>query len=239
MCTVTYIPTKDGFFLTSNRDESPARTTDLPKVYELRNGACKIVYPRDVEAGGTWIAMASSGQVACLLNGAFVKHQRHLPYRKSRGLILLEYFEGYSPLSFAECVDLYNIEPFTIILINQDEFCELRYDGKKRHIQMLSKSQPYIWSSATLYHEVEAKQKENHFLSWLKSDPSLNIEEIMQFHGLHNSNGYLLDKPCVKTISITSVHMQQDMLEMRYADLLFNSITHIQLSVDHAQASLS
>lgn len=239
MCTVTYIPTEDGFFLTSNRDESPARITDVPKVYELREGACKIVFPRDVQAGGTWIAMTSGGQVACLLNGAFVKHQRQLPYRKSRGLILLEYFEGYSPLSFAERVDLQNIEPFTLILISQQEFCELRYDGTNRYIRLLNKEQSYIWSSATLYHPKDVKEKENRFFSWLNSTSILGIEDIMQFHGLHNSNGYLLDKPYVKTISITSVHLQQDMLKMCYADLRFNSITHTQLSIDRAQASLS
>lgn len=239
MCTVTYIPTQEGFFLTSNRDESPARITEVPKPYEVWNGACKVVFPRDAHAGGSWIAMASSGQVACLLNGAFVKHQRQLPYRKSRGLILMEYFEGHSPLSFAEQVDLHQIEPFTLLLVDQHEFCELRFDGINRHIRMLSKSQPYIWSSATLYNTDEAKQKENRFMSWLNSAPSLSTEQIMQFHGLHNPNGYLLDKPHVKTVSITSVYQQHEMLKMSYADLQFGSIIHSQLSIERAQAPIS
>jgi len=240
MCTVTYIPTQNGFFLTSNRDESPVRITEAPKPYECWKGAYKkVVFPRDAHAGGTWIAMASSGQVACLLNGAFVKHQHQPPYRKSRGLILLEYFEGHSPLSFAEQVDLHQIEPFTLLLMDQKEFCELRYDGINRHIRLLSKSQPYIWSSATLYNADEARLKENRFMAWLNSAPLLRTERIMEFHGLNNPDGYLLEKPQVKTVSITTVHQQNNILEMCYADLQLKSIIHSQLHIDCVQAPIS
>ena len=151
----------------------------------------------------------------------------------------MEFFEGHSPLSFAEQVDLHQIEPFTLLLVDQHEFCELRYDGINRHVRMLSKAQPYIWSSVTLYNDDEAKQKENRFMSWLNAAPSLSTEQIMQFHGLHNPNGYLLDKPQVKTVSITSVHLQHDLLKMSYADLRFESIIHSQLSIDRAQAPIS
>lgn len=239
MCTVTYIPAQEGFFLTSNRDESPTRITEAPKPYELWNGACRVVFPRDGQAGGSWIAMASGGQVACLLNGAFEKHERKLPYRKSRGLILLEYFDGNSPTEFAEQVDLHQIEPFTLLLINQDEFCELRYDGNERYIRILDKEQPYIWSSATLYNAEEAKQKEQRFFTWLDSSPALSTQSIMEFHGLHNSNGYLLDKPQVKTVSITSVNLQPDALDMHYVDLQFGLINHFQLPLQRVQAPIS
>ncbi|MCX7744465.1 MAG: NRDE family protein [Flavobacteriales bacterium] len=239
MCTVTYIPTRNGFFLTSNRDESPTRITETPKPYELWNGLCHVVFPRDTQAGGSWIAMASNGQVACLLNGAFIKHERQLPYRKSRGLILLEYFENYSPLQFAEQVDLHQIEPFTLLMINQDEFCELRYDGSERHIRILDKAQPYIWSSATLYNLEESYQKEQHFMEWLHSEPSLNVHSIMKFHGLNNCKGFLLDRPQVKTVSITTVYQQLHIQDMHYADLQFGSINHFQLPLQREQTSIS
>ena len=66
MCTVTFIPTSSGFVITSNRDESVARKRALaPIEYEI-NG-CKITFPKDPQAGGTWIAKSDS-KVIVLLN---------------------------------------------------------------------------------------------------------------------------------------------------------------------------
>ena len=84
MCTVTYIPTKEHVYLTSNRDEKNWRTDALaPEVYEFSSG--KIIYPKDGDAGGTWIAAHENGNVVVFLNGGFVAHTPAPPYRKSRG----------------------------------------------------------------------------------------------------------------------------------------------------------
>ena len=55
----------------------------------------KIIFPKDAKAGGTWFAAADTGVIAVLLNGAFKKHIAQPPYRKSRGLILLEIMQGH------------------------------------------------------------------------------------------------------------------------------------------------
>ncbi|MGM0651116.1 MAG: NRDE family protein, partial [Bacteroidota bacterium] len=66
MCTVTYIPSLQGnsFVLTSNRDEKEYRPTMPPEVYTYDN--CKLVFPRDEEAGGSWIAVSDKGNINCL-----------------------------------------------------------------------------------------------------------------------------------------------------------------------------
>ncbi|MBK6665833.1 MAG: NRDE family protein [Saprospiraceae bacterium] len=71
MCTVSYMPTKSGFILTSSRDESKVRKALPPATYHLHGQ--DLVFPKDILAGGTWIAASERGQVACLLNGAFDK----------------------------------------------------------------------------------------------------------------------------------------------------------------------
>jgi len=66
MCTVTYIPSteENGFVLTSNRDEKEFRPTSPPEIYAYGN--CKLVYPRDEQAGGSWIAINEKGiSIAC------------------------------------------------------------------------------------------------------------------------------------------------------------------------------
>ena len=91
MCTVTFLPVGNTLYLTSNRDEAAARKiADAPQIVPFSAG--NILFPKDSEAGGTWVATHENGNAMVLLNGAFVKHQHNPPYRKSRGLIFLEVF---------------------------------------------------------------------------------------------------------------------------------------------------
>ena len=74
--------------LISNRDEAVSRKTIPPKLYE--ENEVSLVYPKDEVAGGTWIGSSSKNRLLCLLNGAFVKHDRKSSYKKSRGIIVKE-----------------------------------------------------------------------------------------------------------------------------------------------------
>lgn len=90
MCTVSYIPKKSagGFVLTSNRDEKVFRPTIPPLLYEL--GETKLGFPKDEKAGGSWIAANNNCRLCCLLNGAFVAHEKKPHHTQSRGTILVE-----------------------------------------------------------------------------------------------------------------------------------------------------
>ena len=92
MCTVSFIPLGNNeFYLTSNRDEWNLRPTLAP-VTEIIAGQ-EVTFPKDETAGGTWIAAGENGRVCCLLNGAFERHERKLPYGLSRGKVILMAFE--------------------------------------------------------------------------------------------------------------------------------------------------
>ena len=60
----------------------------------------KIIFPKDPKAGGTWYAIDEFGTILVLLNGADEKHKVQLPYRKSRGLIVLDIISSGSPKDF-------------------------------------------------------------------------------------------------------------------------------------------
>ena len=119
MCTVTFIKHKDGFSLTSNRDEQASRPTFAPQVYQEYNQ--NLVYPKDQKAGGTWIASSEQNVSVCLLNGAFKKHTRQLPYDRSRGQVLKERFAFKSNEDFIHHVDLNKVEPFTLLMIDHTD----------------------------------------------------------------------------------------------------------------------
>ncbi len=89
MCTVSFVFVKGKAILTHNRDEKAARPSAIePLKYSINQQ--NIYFPKDQKAGGTWFAVAESGTVLVLLNGADEKHKLKTSYRKSRGLIFLD-----------------------------------------------------------------------------------------------------------------------------------------------------
>ena len=136
MCTVTYIPGKEGFFLTSNRDEHITRGIALaPAIYTTGNA--RLLYPKDPDKHGSWIAAKNNGDLVVLLNGAFVKHARQENYRKSRGLVLKEIIEAELPAYHYHSMDLEGVEPFTLILYTSGELYECRWDRSEEHTSEL------------------------------------------------------------------------------------------------------
>ncbi len=217
MCTVSFVPLDSGnFILTSNRDENPDRVTLEPTIVE----SGEIVCPKDSQAGGSWIAMSTSGKVACLLNGAFKKHEHNPPYSRSRGLIVMEYFSSESAIQFHNKVNLQGVENFTLLMFENGMVYEFRWDGEEKFFQLKDETDPHIWSSCTLYDEDTAADKEFKFQDWMEENPKPTEEQISFFHGYKNPEGFLLDLSQVKTVSITSVQKIGNKMRMKYHDLL-------------------
>lgn len=238
MCTLTYIPVNRGFLLTSNRDEQVARKAALPPELYLHNGL-EIIYPKDAQAGGTWIATAGNGYTLCLLNGAFQRHIPAPPYRKSRGLVLIDFFLYNSPGLFAREYSFDGIEPFTLVIIRngnpQNTIDELRWDGHTSHCRQLDASFPHIWSSATLYEPGVIRAREQWFSEWLEQFPAPGVPQMLAFHHFGGNaderNNILMNRENrLKTLSITSVSSLPGECGMYYEDLLINTIydKHIQ-----------
>ena len=151
MCTVSFVQTALGIVITSNRDEQVLRSAEFPQTH-IRNNK-KITYPKDPKAGGTWFALAhEAGRVVVLLNGAEHKHARATSYRKSRGMVLLDLISADETISSNwQTYVLLDIEPFTVVVFENQTLYQLRWDGSQKSEVTLPTSQPYIWSSATLY----------------------------------------------------------------------------------------
>ena len=235
MCTVTYLPHPKGFLLTHNRDEAPSRSPQSI-VRERSPGGQVLLFPRDTQAGGTWIASSRSGLTACLLNGAFVLHRRQLPYRKSRGLILLDFFDWVSADDFFAGYDLHNIEPFTFLFFDRtgsnhqipNRIIEFRWDGEQRHLKNMEPGQPHFWCSATLYPAEMQRKREAVFQQWLRSHSATEHKLPSAVLTLHQTgsvgdaeNDFVMNRAGrVQTVSITQVNLHGKNLRMQYLDLL-------------------
>lgn len=241
MCTVTYIPkTIDGsFVLTSNRDEREFRPTSPPAIYH--QGDCKLVYPKDEKAGGSWIAMNDKGNINCLLNGGFIAHQKQEYHTKSRGTVLLDFTaSGLSIDEFFAQNDLKNVEPFTIVALKQSNgimqnIAQFIWDGNDKHFRQLNINSPYIWSSVTLYNEEHRKTRKEWFEQFYNLHrKNITKEKIVDFHSGNHTNDNAINvimqrEGGLKTVSITQILTADNKVKMIYSDLLNNSVKEIEL----------
>ncbi len=236
MCTVTFVPYNKGFFLTSSRDETAYRPTLPPRWREHKQS--QLLYPQDTVALGSWIGVSDDNRLACLLNGAFSNHIKNPKgYRKSRGAVLIESFQ-YEIKDFLNGYDLYNVEPFTLLLleINPLKFYELVWDGLNKHIRPMDVNQSHLWSSSTLY-DYEAKQRrKSWFNDWCVKNINPNSESIFNFHasphGTDVKNDILMKREDgLQTVSISQFVSQENDGVFRYKDLIKDNMTSHQIKI--------
>lgn len=230
MCTVTFLPTsKNGFVLTSNRDEHFLRPLAIPPADYLVNDVL-LSFPKDPTGGGTWIALERNKTVVCLLNGAFLPHTRKIVYRRSRGLVVLDFFNYKNVEAFSSNYDFNDIEPFTLIVVCNNEFVELteiRWDGENVHFKKLDATLSVIWSSCTLYEKTIADTRQRWFDAWKEEQSITTIESIKDFHQSagkgDSTNGLIMNRENgIRTVSITSIICNSEKSEIHYSDLINN-----------------
>jgi len=213
MCTVTFVPTKEGFVFTSNRDEDQRRAAH--NIVEDQRGDRTVFFPQDEGASGTWFAYSSVDQFACILNGAFTPHQRKAFYPMSRGIMALAYFDYTTIDEFINAFNFDGMEPFTLLLYNKGDFRELKWDEVELHLRKLSPQEVHLWSSATLYTQEWWIDRSVNFKEFVARQHPDQVG-IMEYHKTHlpflpealqarlNSPSPLTNLP-VKTTSVSSL----------------------------------
>jgi len=224
MCTVSFFPKPDGdFILTSNRDESPNRTTILPEMYSVEG--VNLLFPKDEKAGGTWIGVSDKKRLICLLNGGFEAHIPKQKYRLSRGVIVTKLLTSDDVIFEIENFNFDDIEPFTIILVDYKEklqLYELVWDGNTKHFSE-KPMKPIIWSSSLLYSKEIKRKREQWFEDFLTKSNNPSEAEILNFHKLagegNNKTNLVMNRGFVRTKSITRIKKEKNQVEMNYEDL--------------------
>jgi hypothetical protein len=226
MCTVSFVPVKGGFILTSNRDELHSRPT-LPPLEYLMDGRT-LTFPRDEQAGGSWIALDDGHRVACLLNGAQEPHRHNLPYSRSRGLLVQEslvYGQGLA--SFCDAVHLDGVEPFTLLLFGMaagEGNYQLIWDGVRRSVRKLVIDSPQLWQSVTLYDADMRKERQAWFEQWLRPEDARITDSLWAFHtnrhGTDPHKDIVMHRGDLKTVSVTQCRVLSGTSAMRYDDTI-------------------
>ncbi len=234
MCTVSFISRNNTVYLTSNRDENIARRKAfLPEVQKIND--TNILFPKDPHGGGSWFIINENKCVGILLNGAFTKHVSTGVYKRSRGLILLEVMTSFNPYQSLSIMELEDIEPFTLILFQENKLYEYRWDGNKKHMLPLSIESDYIWSSSTLYDLQSKNKRENLFKDFIDNTSIQNGDQIVDFHQSNQEdleNGFVMKRNSgVETLSVTQAALNLGTANLVHHDLKEKTINHTALKM--------
>ncbi|MFE3848121.1 NRDE family protein [Flavobacterium sp. LB3P45] len=224
MCTVSFVHVNDTIIITSNRDEKIIRPSAIPPMDYTINGK-NVIFPKDPKAGGTWFVVDANGTVLVLLNGADEKHKVVVPYRKSRGLIVLDIISSVSPKDFWNQIDLENIEPFTLVLFQSKELFQLRWNGNQKETTLLDSLKNHIWSSSTLYPVAIREKRTNWFYTFLDTNPEISETGMLHFHRYteekNQENGLVINRNNeMKTLSITQSVIEKNKVAILHCDLI-------------------
>lgn len=226
--------------MTSNRDEKHSRSMALPpQVYQFDSG--NIIFPKDGNAGGTWIALHQNGNAVIFLNGGFAKHTPQPSYRKSRGLILLDIIDSITPYNSFLVINLNNIEPFTAIIWDDEHLFECRWDGIRKHNKKIDSRMAEIWSSVTLYDDEVISKRRQWFEKWAKKNKRPSQDDIINFHqftGDGDSHNDLMmnRKGQVYTVSVTSIAIGNQSAIIQYLDVKNNQASRLEFGFEKSMA---
>jgi hypothetical protein len=233
MCTVTFVPAGGTVYITSNRDEKSTRLpAEPPRLHSILQGS--LLFPKDGNKGGTWIAVSQKGDAGVLLNGAAVPHETIPFYRLSRGLILPHILTAAEPVEAFSKFEAAGVAPFTLVLYVQKQLYECRWDGKSKSVHRLLTNQPHIWSSSTLYTPEMMEKRKQWFDQWRAQNRFPNSESVYRLHrfGGENDPGvdYVMNrKNEILTVSITALQLQGSKAVMTYHQLATSKTYRSQL----------
>src|SRR5947207_10044914 len=130
MCTVSFLPSPQAFYLAMNRDEQRDRFSALPpEIVEFENH--RVLFPRE-PTGGTWISANDAGVCLALVNWHRIKREPNNGVR-SRGEVIrkLAGISTSDEISTAvKKLPLRKLRPFRLIAIAPQEkrVIELRWN---------------------------------------------------------------------------------------------------------------
>lgn len=105
--------------IAANRDEQHARPAAAMQWWPDQP---QVLAGRDLQAGGTWLALSRSGRFATVTNYREHKHTR--PARLSRGKLVSDFVTGdAAPLAYSEKLDGANFAGFSLLTATATSLC--------------------------------------------------------------------------------------------------------------------
>jgi hypothetical protein len=221
MCTVSFIPNTQGFYLAMNRDELLTRVAALaPNVFE--KDGFRAIYPRE-PSGGTWIAVNEQGiclaitnwhRVDCVPPGSLISRGEVVKSLALAGS-LVEVEKGLHGLPLS------HMRPFRLFAIagRQQSVMEYRWDVRQLQRHRRGWTRRHWFSSG--YDEPTAERARTRICeeAWHKSGAG-TIGWLRDLHANHLPEAgpfsICMHQAVAETVSYTEIVLKDEQITMRY-----------------------
>ncbi|MCU0374876.1 MAG: NRDE family protein [Chitinophagaceae bacterium] len=239
MCFVALHRHRGSLYVISNRDENIGRKSAAPP-RKLTQAPYEVVMPTDGAAGGTWIGVRNDGVAAVLFNGAWQAHQKTALHTESRGLLIPRLLQHPNPALCINNIPLTNTEPFSLLLVMQNEARLYRWNGITLHEERVDPAESPCWSSVTLYNLEQSDLRKSTWLTWLNSQTGEENPMLENFTQLckeapGEDSIFMKRDNGIQTVSSTVVQITENHAILTYHDYLQNGkITKVNLLLTHS-----
>jgi Transport and Golgi organisation 2 len=222
MCTLSFIPTRNGHYAAMNRDERLTRqVAQVPEL--LRVGDTWAVYPHE-ENGGTWIAGNEYGTTLAVLNWNLSEGQQPVEKERSRGELIPQLIAHADLSEVASKLDslvLDGVLPFRMVGIfgHQRQLCEWRWDGARLRHKLLPWQSGH-WFSSGISDDLAARERGQACqLAWQAADAG-TLPWLRELHRSHSplpgAFSICVHRPDAATVSYSEIACDGPELTFRY-----------------------
>jgi hypothetical protein len=221
MCTVSFLPNAQGFYLAMNRDEKRMRSIALPPSI-INLASRRIIFPSE-PTGGTWISANDAGVCLALINWHRVEREpAHDPV--SRGQVIRELAGKSLSNEIASDIvklPLRKLRPFRLIAIVPSEkiVTEWRWNLERLTVRN-HEWQPQHWFSSGL-DERRAELERGRICD--AADDGQSRRTLRWLRQLHRSHApargafsICMHRPDASTVSYTEIAVSRERATMRY-----------------------
>lgn len=218
MCTLAWEVSGEDFWICFNRDEQRSRPEAEAPVID-RSGKYPVMYPRDPQGGGTWLAVSKAGFVVALMN-----HYSGNPVNngglRSRGGIVLKLIHSSSIDSAIE--KLSGIEltgkfaPFHLFIFSRKGGKQWTWDGDK--ICGITEC-PKFWTTSSCDPESICQWRTDQWekLTGGKAVSADQAGAVLRMRGSPPACGMTMDREDARTVSQSIIEMNGQNLVFSYA----------------------
>jgi hypothetical protein len=220
MCTVTFIPRGDGFYVAMNRDERIARPSAKPPAV-FGEGFLRSMYPLDCE-GGTWIAANHMGIVFTLLswNDAPVLRRKS----RTRGHVIPALVSSDCTQSAESAlwrVDMEGILPFRLVGIFPNEARVIEWTWNQRSMdRTIYRWSSGQWCSSSLSDATATTARGRVFERNSRACNAGSLAWVRQLHASHDAEdpafSYCVHRAGVGTVSYTELVCSGERIDCKY-----------------------
>jgi transport and Golgi organization protein 2 len=223
MCTVSFLPSPQGFCLAMNRDEKRDRFSALPpEIVEFESH--RVLFPRE-PTGGTWISANDAGVCLALINWHRIKREPNNGVR-SRGEVIrkLVGISTSDEISTAvKKLPLPKLRPFRLIAIvsAENRVIEWRWNLDRLSVRKYS-WKPRHWFSSSFDEATAEAERTRVCAAQLDESAKRDVKWLRRLHRSHQPErgpfSICMHRPTNATVSYTEVAVSDRSVVMCYKD---------------------